>query len=146
MLVFVCHSFFCHSFLLVAIFLSLLCTLRCLCWGYYIAYYWSQSAFPFKVLSCHPSPIIFFHPLKLPYNGNHAMRTKAGAEREKRQAAAAAAGLSSSCGVLPGVLSTSGWQCALLSCPCFPWQHSFASHRRYWIRAHGNHFRVNASR
>lgn len=145
-LVFVCRSFFCHSFLLVAIFLSLLSTLHCLCWGYYIAYYWSQSAFSFKVLSCHPSPIICFHPLKLPYNGNHAMRTKAGAKREKRQAAAAAVGLSLSCGVLPGVPYTSGWRWALLSCFCFPWWHSFAPRHRYWIRAHSDHFSVKASR
>lgn len=83
MLVFVYHRFFCQSLTVMVIILSLLCCRHLLCACYYIAWYWNQSAFPFKALSCHPSAIICFHPLKLPHNGNHAMRTKAQAERKK---------------------------------------------------------------
>lgn len=84
-LVFVYHSFFCQSLTVMAIILSLLCCCHLLCPRYYIARYWNQSAFSFKALSCHPSAIICFHPLKLLYNGNHAMRTKAQAERKKEE-------------------------------------------------------------
>lgn len=85
----------------MAITLSLLCCRHLLCPRCSIAWYWEQSAFPFKALSCHPSAIARFHPFKLPYNGNHAVRTKGRAEGEKEgsctgkaaAAAAAAAGL-----------------------------------------------------
>lgn len=111
MLGFVYHSFFCQSLMVMAIILSLLYCHRLLCACYYIAWYWNQSAFPFKVLSCHPSAIICFHPLKLPYNGNHAMRTKARAERKK--GGKLKWGSSSSCSesnfVLSGSFRVSTW-------------------------------------
>lgn len=91
-----------------------------------IAWYREQSAFPFPALSCHPAAIARFHPLKLPHNGNHAVRTKGRAQREKqckssgKAAAAAAAGLTLFSRAPPGWALELGPRTPVPFLSCFP--------------------------